>query len=91
MLVLAQQTYSARTAQTWIFIALFLGFAIKLPMIPFHTWLPDAHSEAPTAGSVLLAGVLLKMGGYGFLRLCVPIFPDVAERYSTVPSCGCRW
>ena len=82
MLVLTQQTYPAES-QTWIFIALFLGFAIKLPMIPFHTWLPDAHSEAPTAGSVLLAGVLLKMGGYGFLRLCVPIFPDVAERYST--------
>lgn len=82
MLVLTQQTYPD-DVQTWIFVALFLGFAIKLPMIPFHTWLPDAHAEAPTAGSVLLAGVLLKMGGYGFLRLCVPIFPDVAERFST--------
>ncbi len=81
MQVLTQSTIPI-DSQTWIFVALFLGFAIKLPMLPFHTWLPDAHSEAPTAGSVLLAGVLLKMGGYGFLRLCVPIFPGVAERFS---------
>ncbi len=59
----------------WVFMALFLGFAIKVPMFPFHTWLPDAHVEAPTAGSVILAGVLLKMGTYGFYRLSVPIFP----------------
>ncbi len=71
---LADASYSP-DSQTWIFLALFLGFAIKLPMLPFHTWLPDAHSEAPTAGSVLLAGVLLKMGGYGFIRFCLPIFP----------------
>ncbi len=61
--------------QTWIFLALFLGFAIKVPLVPFHTWLPLAHTEAPTAGSVLLAGVLLKLGTYGFLRLCLPLLP----------------
>ena len=66
-------------SEFWIFLALFLGFAIKLPMLPFHTWLPDAHSEAPTAGSVLLAGVLLKMGGYGFIRFCLPIFPEMSH------------
>ena len=69
-------------AQGWIFLALFLGFAIKLPMVPFHSWLPDAHSEAPTAGSVILAGVLLKLGGYGFLRLCLPILPEASAEYS---------
>lgn len=72
----------APDAQQWIFVALFLGFAIKLPMIPFHSWLPDAHSEAPTAGSVILAGVLLKMGGYGFLRICVPMLPEAAVEFS---------
>jgi NADH-quinone oxidoreductase subunit M len=59
----------------WVFLAFFLGFAIKVPMFPFHTWLPDAHVEAPTAGSVILAGVLLKMGTYGFYRFSLPIFP----------------
>ncbi|MEE4660209.1 MAG: NADH-quinone oxidoreductase subunit M [Halieaceae bacterium] len=78
---LATHEYSP-TSQRWIFLALFLGFAIKLPMLPFHTWLPDAHSEAPTAGSVLLAGMLLKMGGYGLIRFCLPIFPDVATYYA---------
>ena len=78
---LAQHVYS-EDSQRWIFAALFIGFAIKLPMIPFHTWLPDAHSEAPTAGSVLLAGVLLKMGGYGMIRFCLPIFPDVAIHFA---------
>ena len=78
---LAGVDYSPES-QTWIFAALFLGFAIKLPMLPFHTWLPDAHSEAPTAGSVLLAGVLLKMGGYGFIRFCLPIFPEVSTSFA---------
>jgi len=68
--------------QTWLFAAFALAFAIKVPMFPFHTWLPDAHVEAPTAGSVILAGVLLKMGGYGFLRLAFPLFPDAAYRFA---------
>jgi NADH-quinone oxidoreductase subunit M len=67
--------------QQWIWWALFLGFAIKVPMVPFHTWLPDAHVEAPTAGSVILAGVLLKMGTYGFLRFSLPIMPEATHRY----------
>src|SRR5881398_2967804 len=66
------------TLAFWLFGAFFLAFAIKVPMFPFHTWLPDAHVEAPTAGSVLLAGVLLKMGTYGFLRFALPLFPAVA-------------
>src|SRR5206468_1344781 len=60
----------------WVFGALFAGFAIKVPLFPFHTWLPLAHVEAPTAGSVLLAGVLLKIGSYGFLRFALPLVPD---------------
>ena len=68
------QHYSS-TLQCWAFLALFAAFAIKVPMFPFHTWLPAAHVEAPTAGSVLLASVLLKMGGYGFLRFCLPMTP----------------
>ena len=68
--------------QIWIFAFMFLGFAIKLPMVPFHSWLPDAHSEAPTAGSVILAGVLLKMGGYGFLRIGLPILPEAAAEFA---------
>lgn len=68
--------------QMWVFIAMALGFAIKVPVIPLHTWLPDAHTEAPTAGSVLLAGVLLKMGAYGFLRFCVPLLPDATRQFT---------
>jgi NADH-quinone oxidoreductase subunit M len=64
--------------QTWLFLAFALSFAIKVPLFPFHTWLPDAHVEAPTAGSVILAGVLLKLGTYGFLRFAMPLFPDAA-------------
>ena len=65
--------------QIWIFLAFFVGFAIKVPMFPFHTWLPDAHVEAPTAGSVILAGVLLKMGTYGFVRFSLPILADATR------------
>ena len=64
--------------QFWLFLAFGLAFAIKVPMFPFHTWLPDAHTEAPTAGSVILAGVLLKMGTYGFIRFAIPLFPQAA-------------
>src|SRR5438132_1652995 len=72
----AVASYLPFTYQYWIFLAFFVGFAIKVPMFPFHTWLPDAHVEAPTAGSVILAAVLLKMGTYGFLRFSLPILPD---------------
>ena len=65
-------------AQTWLWLAFFASFAVKMPMWPVHTWLPDAHVEAPTAGSVILAAILLKMGGYGFLRFSLPMFPDAS-------------
>ncbi len=65
-----------------IFFLLLAGFAVKLPVVPFHTWLPDAHTDAPTAGSVMLAGALIKMGGYGMIRLCISIFPQVARDYA---------
>jgi NADH-quinone oxidoreductase subunit M len=68
--------------QTWLFFAFALAFAIKVPMVPLHTWLPDAHVEAPTAGSVMLAGVLLKMGTYGFLRFALPLFPTAAIEFT---------
>jgi NADH-quinone oxidoreductase subunit M len=70
--------------QLGAFLAFFLAFAIKVPMFPFHTWLPDAHTEAPTAGSVILAGVLLKLGGYGFIRFALPLFPDAAQTLAPV-------
>jgi NADH-quinone oxidoreductase subunit M len=68
--------------QALVFIAFFIAFAIKVPMFPFHTWLPDAHVDAPTAGSVILAGILLKMGTYGFLRFSIPMFPDAANYFA---------
>jgi len=68
-------------AQLWLFGAFALAFAIKVPLFPFHTWLPDAHVQAPTAGSVILAGVLLKMGTYGFVRICLPMFPEATMTY----------
>ncbi len=67
--------------QWWVFLAFFLGFAIKVPMFPFHTWLPDAHTDAPTAGSVILAAILLKMGTYGFIRFSLPILPDATNAF----------
>ena len=68
-------------AQTWLFLAFFASFAVKLPMWPVHTWLPDAHVQAPTAGSVILAGVLLKLGGYGFIRFSLPMFPEGSAEF----------
>lgn len=73
------QTTVAPAAQWWIFWALFIGFAVKVPMFPLHTWLPDAHTEAPTAGSVILASILLKMGTYGLLRFSLPLLPEAAK------------
>ena len=67
-----------KNIQNWLFVAFMFSFAVKVPMWPFHTWLPDAHVEAPTAGSIILAGILLKMGGYGFLRFSIPMFPDAS-------------
>jgi NADH-quinone oxidoreductase subunit M len=68
--------------QCWLWLAFFASFAVKVPMWPVHTWLPDAHVEAPTAGSVILAGVLLKMGGYGFLRLSIPLLPEATQYFA---------
>jgi len=79
MEIIASGTYLPITLQCWVFIAFFLAFAIKVPMFPFHTWLPDAHVEAPTAGSVILAGVLLKMGAYGFVRFSLPLFTEAVR------------
>jgi len=78
----AATTGFADGLQLFAFAAFFLAFAIKVPMFPFHTWLPDAHVEAPTAGSVILAGVLLKLGGYGFIRFALPLFPAAAQAYA---------
>ncbi|MEL1250179.1 NADH-quinone oxidoreductase subunit M [Aurantiacibacter gilvus] len=71
----------APEAQTWLWLAFFASFAVKMPMWPVHTWLPDAHVQAPTAGSVILAGVLLKLGGYGFIRFSLPMFPDASAEF----------
>jgi NADH-quinone oxidoreductase subunit M len=85
-LIALQQAGFDRTFQLVVFAGLFLGFAIKVPMWPFHTWLPDAHTEAPTVGSVLLAAVLLKMGAYGFVRIALPVLPDAARAWA--PAIG---
>jgi NADH-quinone oxidoreductase subunit M len=71
----------SKSAQTFLFLAFLASFAVKLPMWPVHTWLPDAHVQAPTAGSVILAGVLLKLGGYGFIRFSLPMFPDGSAQF----------
>src|SRR5213080_623489 len=75
--------------QWWVFLAFFLGFAIKVPMFPFHTWLPDAHTDAPTAGSVILAAVLLKMGTYGFIRFSLPILPEATRTFTPMVALLC--
>ncbi|MFP5353146.1 MAG: NuoM family protein [Actinomycetota bacterium] len=76
--------FGSELFQNLVFLGLFLGFAIKVPMWPFHTWLPDAHTEAPTVGSVLLAAIMLKMGTYGFIRIALPILPDAAVTYAPI-------
>lgn len=83
IIALSQATYPA-SLQTWLFVAFFAAFAVKVPMFPFHTWLPDAHVEAPTAGSVILASILLKMGTYGFLRFSLPMLPDASRAMTPV-------
>jgi NADH-quinone oxidoreductase subunit M len=75
------QTSVSLQMQAWLFVAFTAAFAVKVPMFPVHTWLPDAHTEAPTAGSVILAGILLKMGGYGLLRIALPILPDATHLF----------
>lgn len=82
----AKQPALSLSQEYWLFGAFFLAFAIKVPLFPFHTWLPDAHVEAPTAGSVLLAGVLLKMGAYGMLRFCLPLFPQASVDFAPLIS-----
>ena len=79
--LLAEASFSP-ALQFWLFLGFFASFAVKVPMWPVHTWLPDAHVEAPTAGSMILAGVLLKMGGYGFIRFSLPMFPDASELFA---------
>jgi NADH-quinone oxidoreductase subunit M len=80
--VLLRSSHFSPAMQTWLWLAFFASFAVKMPMWPVHTWLPDAHVEAPTAGSVILAGILLKMGGYGFLRFSLPMLPNASEMFA---------
>ena len=80
----AESSGFAEALQVGAFLAFFLAFAIKVPMFPFHTWLPDAHTEAPTAGSVILAAVMLKLGAYGFIRFAIPLYPDAAQTFAGV-------
>ena len=80
---LLHTSLSARAA-LWIMLGFFVAFAVKLPLFPLHTWLPDAHTEAPTAGSVILAGLLLKTGAYGMIRFIVPLFPGAAREFAPV-------
>src|SRR2546425_2071135 len=83
ILALSRAQYG-ETLQAWLFWAFFIAFAVKVPMFPLHTWLPDAHVEAPTAGSVILASILLKMGAYGFLRFSLPMLPDAVGRFTPI-------
>ncbi|CAG1003300.1 partial NADH-quinone oxidoreductase subunit M, partial [Gammaproteobacteria bacterium] len=78
------QAQLGASEQTWLFFAFLAGFAIKVPMFPVHTWLPDAHVEAPTGGSVILAAIMLKVGGYGFIRFSLPITPDASQEFAWV-------
>lgn len=83
-LIELQKMITPATLQPWLFAAFALAFAIKVPMFPLHTWLPDAHVQAPTAGSIILAGVLLKLGAYGFIRYCLTLFPDASRQFAPV-------
>ena len=81
ILTLMDMTYEF-SLQKWVFVSFLIAFAVKVPMIPMHTWLPDAHVQAPTAGSIILAGVLLKMGAYGFIRFSLPMLPDASHYFA---------
>jgi NADH-quinone oxidoreductase subunit M len=86
LILATEQAKYPLQVQTWLFLAFAIEFAIKVPIFPLHTWLPDAHTEAPTAGSVILAGVLLKLGTYGFLRICLPMFPQATMHFGPLVS-----